>query len=221
MDGEVEAAVVAGRAGGPAHQGRDRRRGGGRGPGHASASGGRAGIAAPERAVDTCGTGGDGADTVNISTAAAVVAAAAGVRGRQARQPLGVVPLRLGRRARGCGRAPRSRAGAHGRAARRSGHRLPLRAAAAPGHGGGDAGAAGPSAVRTVFNLLGPLTNPAGVERQVIGVWGAEVQALMASALAELGAAARSGRPLRRRAGRNLGQCADDGHRGAKRESGR
>jgi anthranilate phosphoribosyltransferase len=42
--------------------------------------------------------------------------------------------------------------------------------------------------VRTVFNLLGPLTNPAGVERQVIGVWGREVQPLMASALAELGA---------------------------------
>jgi anthranilate phosphoribosyltransferase len=42
--------------------------------------------------------------------------------------------------------------------------------------------------VRTVFNLLGPLTNPARVERQVVGVWGREVQALMASALAELGA---------------------------------
>jgi anthranilate phosphoribosyltransferase len=42
--------------------------------------------------------------------------------------------------------------------------------------------------VRTVFNLLGPLTNPAGVGRQVIGVWGPEVQTLMAQALAELGA---------------------------------
>ena len=42
--------------------------------------------------------------------------------------------------------------------------------------------------VRTVFNLLGPLTNPAGVERQVIGVWGADVQRLMAAALADLGA---------------------------------
>jgi anthranilate phosphoribosyltransferase len=42
--------------------------------------------------------------------------------------------------------------------------------------------------VRTVFNLLGPLTNPAGVERQVIGVWGPDVQELMAEALAELGA---------------------------------
>jgi anthranilate phosphoribosyltransferase len=42
--------------------------------------------------------------------------------------------------------------------------------------------------VRTVFNLLGPLTNPAGVVRQVVGVWGSDVQPLMADALAELGA---------------------------------
>ena len=42
--------------------------------------------------------------------------------------------------------------------------------------------------VRTVFNLLGPLTNPAGVGRQVVGVWGREVQDVMAHALAELGA---------------------------------
>jgi anthranilate phosphoribosyltransferase len=41
--------------------------------------------------------------------------------------------------------------------------------------------------VRTVFNLLGPLTNPAGVRRQVMGVWGADVQTLAAEALAELG----------------------------------
>jgi anthranilate phosphoribosyltransferase len=43
-------------------------------------------------------------------------------------------------------------------------------------------------AVRTIFNLLGPLTNPAGVTRQVVGVWGPEVQPLMAEALADLGA---------------------------------
>ena len=42
--------------------------------------------------------------------------------------------------------------------------------------------------VRTVFNLLGPLTNPAGVRRQVLGVWGSDVQPLVAEALAELGA---------------------------------
>jgi anthranilate phosphoribosyltransferase len=42
--------------------------------------------------------------------------------------------------------------------------------------------------IRTTFNLLGPLTNPAGVRRQVIGVWGPDVQDLVAGALAELGA---------------------------------
>jgi anthranilate phosphoribosyltransferase len=42
--------------------------------------------------------------------------------------------------------------------------------------------------VRTTFNLLGPLTNPAGVRRQVVGVWGPEIQDLVAAALAELGA---------------------------------
>jgi anthranilate phosphoribosyltransferase len=42
--------------------------------------------------------------------------------------------------------------------------------------------------VRTVFNLLGPLTNPAGVTRQVLGVWGPDVQELLAGALAALGA---------------------------------
>jgi anthranilate phosphoribosyltransferase len=41
--------------------------------------------------------------------------------------------------------------------------------------------------VRTVFNLLGPLTNPAGVRRQVVGVWGTDVQPLVAAALAAVG----------------------------------
>jgi anthranilate phosphoribosyltransferase len=44
-------------------------------------------------------------------------------------------------------------------------------------------------AVRTVFNLLGPLTNPAGVRRQVLGVWGSDVIDVVAEALAELGTA--------------------------------
>jgi anthranilate phosphoribosyltransferase len=43
-------------------------------------------------------------------------------------------------------------------------------------------------ATRTVFNILGPLTNPAGVKRQLLGVYSRELAALMAQVLADLGA---------------------------------
>jgi anthranilate phosphoribosyltransferase len=144
-------------------------------------------IADPGRALDTCGTGGDGAETINISTAAALVAAAAGAR--IAKHGNRSVSSR-------CGSADVLEA---------AGVRLDLEPAAmAALHD--EIGVAFLFAprlhpamravmpvrrslgVRTIFNLLGPLTNPAGVERQVIGVWGREVQAVMAEALAALGA---------------------------------
>lgn len=140
-----------------------------------------------DRAVDTCGTGGDGADTINISTAAALVAAAAGVpvakHGNRSVSSL-------------CGSADVLEA---------TGVNLELDAASL-GSICDDVGISFLFAphlhpamkavmpvrralgVRTVFNLLGPLTNPAGVGRQVVGVWGREVQDVMAHALAELGA---------------------------------
>lgn len=139
------------------------------------------------RAVDTCGTGGDGADTINISTAAALVAAAGGVPvakhgNRSVSSRCGSadvleatgVNLELGADALGsiCDDvgiaflfAPRLHPAMKAV--------MPVRRALG---------------VRTVFNLLGPLTNPAGVERQVVGVWGREVQDVVAHALAELGA---------------------------------
>ena len=144
-------------------------------------------IADPGRALDTCGTGGDGAETINISTAAALVAAAAGAR--IAKHGNRSVSSR-------CGSADVLEA---------AGVRLDLEPAAmAALHDEiGIAFLFAPRlhpamravmpvrrslGVRTIFNLLGPLTNPAGVERQVIGVWGPEVQAVMAEAIAALGA---------------------------------
>ncbi len=144
-------------------------------------------IAEPERAVDTCGTGGDGAETINISTAAALLAAAAGVA--VAKHGNRSVSSR-------CGSAdvleaagvrldvgPEAMASLHdeiGIAFLFAPRLHPAMKAVMPVRRS--------LGVRTVFNLLGPLTNPAGVERQVIGVWGPDVQKLMAEALAELGA---------------------------------
>ncbi len=141
----------------------------------------------PDRVVDTCGTGGDGADTLNISTAAALLAAACGVP--VAKHGNRSVSSR-------CGSADvleaagvRFDIGPEGLA--RLHHEVgiaflfaprlhPAMAAVMP--------VRRTLGVRTVFNLLGPLTNPASAGRQVVGVWGREVQPLIAGALAELGA---------------------------------
>ncbi len=144
------------------------------------------GEARPEQMVDTCGTGGDGSNTFNISTAAAIVAAAVGARvakhgNRAATSRSGSADVleALGVRI----DLPFER---YGRAIREIGigflfaqaaHKATRHAAPARKQVG----------VRTVFNLLGPLTNPAGAQSQVLGVFSAEVIDLVAATLAELG----------------------------------
>lgn len=140
----------------------------------------------PERLVDTCGTGGDGGGTFNVSTTAALVAAGAG----QAVAKHGNRSISSR-----CGSADVLEA---------LGVRVDLDAAQvaeaidevgigflfaptmhpAMRHAGPVRQALG---MRTVFNMLGPLTNPAGAGIQVIGVYEPRIVNLAAEALARLG----------------------------------
>lgn len=136
--------------------------------------------------VDTCGTGGDRTGTFNISTAAAFVAAGAGV-------PV----VKHGNRgvSSGCGSADVL-------AALGVGIDLPpARAQAvleeigivflyAPAYHPALRHAAGPRreiGIRTIFNLLGPLANPAGAQAQVVGVYAPELVTTVAGVLRDVG----------------------------------
>jgi anthranilate phosphoribosyltransferase len=137
-------------------------------------------------AVDTCGTGGDRADTFNISTTAAFVAAGAGV-------PI----AKHGNRAVSsqCGSADVLRAlgvnvEATPHVASRCLDEVGIGFLFAPTLHPAMRYAIGPRrelGLRTVFNILGPLTNPAGATRQLIGVFAPELTELLAEALRELG----------------------------------
>jgi anthranilate phosphoribosyltransferase len=144
------------------------------------------GEARPAQMVDTCGTGGDGSNTFNISTAAAIVAAAAGARvakhGNRAASSrsgsadvLEALGVRIDLPFERCGRAIREIG--IGFLFAQAAHTAARHAAPARKQIG----------VRTVFNLLGPLTNPAGAQAQVLGVFSADVIDLVAATLAELG----------------------------------
>ena len=137
-----------------------------------------------ELLVDTCGTGGDSSGTFNISTAAAFVAAGAGVRiakhgnrsisskcgSADVLEALGVSldvpPERVGESIRGIGIGFLYAPALH--TAMR--HAMPARRRLG----------------RTAFNLLGPLTNPAGARAQIVGVFSEKVVEKVALVFSEL-----------------------------------
>jgi anthranilate phosphoribosyltransferase len=145
------------------------------------------GEARPEHLVDTCGTGGKGFATFNISTAAGLVAAAAGARvakhgnrashsGSGSADVIEALGVRIDLPVEHFGRAIREIG--IGFFFARAAHAAARHAAPARKEIG----------LRTVFNLLGPLTNPAGARAQVVGVPSPELINLVAATLAELGA---------------------------------
>jgi len=140
----------------------------------------------PAHLVDTCGTGGDGCETFNISTVAAIIASAAGAsvakhgnRAASSRcgsadvlEALGVgidIPLER------CGEAIREIG--LGFLFAQAAHSAMRHATLARKQIG----------ERTAFNLLGPLTNPAGAHSQLVGVYSREVIDLMVATLTEIG----------------------------------
>lgn len=139
------------------------------------------------RVVDTCGTGGDGAHTFNVSTASAFVAAGAGItvakHGNRSVSSL-------------CGSADVLTAlgvniGVDPSVMVRCLNEIGIAFLFAPSLHPAMKHAIGPRreiGIRTVFNILGPLSNPAGARHGVLGVYSAELVPLMAVAASTLDA---------------------------------
>lgn len=143
-------------------------------------------VKAPDHAIDTCGTGGDASGTYNVSTAAGLVVAACGVTvakhgnralssksgsadvltalGVNIETEVPVVERSIEEVGIGFMMAPRH----HGAMRHVGGTRVEL-------------------GTRTIFNLLGPLSNPAGTKRQLIGVFAKEWVRPLAEVLGRLG----------------------------------
>ncbi len=136
--------------------------------------------------VDTCGTGGDGANLFNVSTASAFVVAAAG--GRVAKHGNRSVSSSTG------SADVLEEAGINLKISpeqvARCVQEIGVGFMFAPVHHGAMKYAVGPRkelGLRTIFNMLGPMTNPANVRRQVIGVFNGELCRPMAEVLHRLG----------------------------------
>ncbi|SER40320.1 anthranilate phosphoribosyltransferase [Nitrosomonas sp. Nm51] len=143
-------------------------------------------VAGTRHLIDTCGTGGDAAHTFNISTAAAFVSAAAGVQvakhggrsvssksgsadvlealGINLNQPPGQVADSISKIGVGFMFAPNYHSAMK--------HAAPVRRELG---------------IKTIFNILGPLTNPAGAKNQVLGVFDARLVPVLAHVLQQLG----------------------------------
>lgn len=136
--------------------------------------------------VDTCGTGGDAADTFNISTAAALVSAAAGARvakhgNRSVSSKSGSADV-LEHLGLNIGLSP-----AHMKACL---DRIGICFLFAPALHKAMKYAIGPRkeiGIRTIFNILGPLTNPSLATAQVLGVFSRDLVEPLAQALAHMG----------------------------------
>ncbi|MDI3327343.1 MAG: anthranilate phosphoribosyltransferase [Alicyclobacillaceae bacterium] len=139
-----------------------------------------------DEVIDTCGTGGDGARTFNVSTAAAIVAAAAGARvakhgnrGVSSRSGSADVLAALGVEV---DLTPEEAA--------RCLKEVGLCFLFAPSYHGAMKHAMAPRrelGFRTVFNILGPLTNPAGARCQLLGTYSADLVEKTARVLLRLG----------------------------------
>jgi anthranilate phosphoribosyltransferase len=136
--------------------------------------------------VDTCGTGGDGAHTFNVSTCAAFVAAAAGAK----------VAKHVGRSvssSSGSAEVLEALGASMALTPEQSGQsidKLGIGFLFAPAHHSAMKHAAPVRkelGIRTIFNILGPLTNPAGAKHQVMGVFHGDLVGIQVRALQRLG----------------------------------
>jgi anthranilate phosphoribosyltransferase len=136
--------------------------------------------------VDTCGTGGDGANLFNVSTASAFVVAAAG--GHVAKHGNRSVSSSTG--SADVLEAAGLNLGLSAEQVARCIEEIGVGFMFAPAHHGAMKHAIGPRkdmAIRTVFNMLGPMTNPAGVKHQIIGVFAKNLCRPIAEVLKRLG----------------------------------